>query len=140
MSYNPILFYLVVQIVPALALRSSFSVLWQAYILVGALCVCVCTSLLSFSFSFLKYIVMIMLLQLSHFFSPPYPSPPCTNSHPPAFPHFSPWDIHISSSASTFLTLFLTSPCLFSTYYLCFLFPVSFPPILLSPSPLITLM
>ena len=38
-----------------------------------------------------------------------------------------PWVIHISSLASTFPILFLTSPCLFCTYYLCFLFPLSFP-------------
>ena len=35
---------------------------------------------------------------------------------------------HISSLASPFPILFLTSPCLFCTYYLSFLFPVSFPP------------
>ena len=38
------------------------------------------------------------------------------------------WVIHVSSSASPLLTLFLTSPCLFCSYYLCFLFPVPFPP------------
>ena len=41
------------------------------------------------------------------------------------------WVIHVSSSASPLLTLFLTSPCLFCSYYLCFLFSVLFSP----PSP-----
>ena len=34
----------------------------------------------------------------------------------------------VSYLASPFPTLFLTSPCLFCTYHLCFLFPVPFPP------------
>ena len=42
--------------------------------------------------------------------------------------------IHISSLASTFPILFLTSPCLFSTYHLCYLFPVPFFPLSTSPS------
>ena len=50
-----------------------------------------------------------------------------------------PWVIHISSLASPFPILFLTSPCLLCTYQLCFLFPVPFPLSPLSPSPLITL-
>ena len=63
-----------------------------------------------------------MLLQLSHFFSL-YSPLPC-NPLPPSFPHLSscPWVIHISSLASPFPILFLTSLCLFYTYYLCFLF------------------
>ena len=75
-----------------------------------------------------------MLLQLSHFspFIPLCPAYPL----PTAFPSFSscPWAVHISSLASTFPKLFLPSPCLFSTYHLCFLFPVHFPPF--SPLPL----
>ena len=73
-----------------------------------------------------------MLLQLSHFH-------PFTQLHPahllpPTFPLSSscPWVILISSLASTFPTLCLPSPCLFSTYHLCYLFSVPFPP--LSPS------
>ena len=50
-----------------------------------------------------------------------------------------PWVVHIISLTSPFPILFLTSPCLFSTYQLCFLFPVLFPPFFLSTSPLITL-
>ena len=72
-----------------------------------------------------------MLLQLSHF-------PPLTPLHPAhptplTFPPYSscPWVILISSLASTFPIRFLPSPCLFSTYHLCYLFSVPFPP----PSP-----
>ena len=67
-----------------------------------------------------------MLLQQCHF-SPLYPSLPCTPL-PPSF--FSLVHVHgsyICSLASPFLILFLTSPCVFCTY-LCFLFPVPFPP------------
>ena len=87
---------------------------------------------LLFLFYFLRwllkiYILLIMLLQLSHF--PPFI--PFCPAHllPPAFPHFSscPWVIHTSSLAFTFPILFLTSPCLFSTYHLCYLFSVPFP-------------
>ena len=75
-----------------------------------------------------KYILLIMLLQLSHFFSPLYSSPPCTPL-PPLLLHLSscPWVMHISSLASPFTMLFLTSPCLYCTYQLYFSFPVPFP-------------
>ena len=73
-----------------------------------------------------------MLLQLSHFlpFTPLQPAHPV----PPTFPRFSscPWVIQISDLASTFSILFLNSPCLFSTYHLCYLFSVPSP---LSPPP-----
>ena len=79
--------------------------------------------------------LLIMLLQLSHFC-------PFTQLHPahhlpPTFPPYSscPWVILISSLASTFPTLFLPSPCLFSTYHLCSLFSVPFPPLSASHSP-----
>ena len=51
---------------------------------------------------------------------------------PPAFPSLSScsWVVHIRSLASPFPILILTSPCLFSAYHLCFLFPV---PILSPP-------
>ena len=88
---------------------------------------------------FFKYITLIMLLQLSYFspFIPFYPAHPLQ----PAFPPFGscPWVIHVSSLASTFPILYLTSPCLFCTYHLCFLFPVPFPPFFPAPSGLITL-
>ena len=49
---------------------------------------------------------------------------------PPAIPPLSscPWAVHISSLASPFSILFLTSPCLYCTYKLCFLIPLPFPP------------
>ena len=83
---------------------------------------------------FFKIYLLIMLLQLSH--SPPslhsiLPTPP---SHTPPYSSC-PWVILISSLASTFPTLFLPSPCLFSTYHLCYLFSVPFPPLSPSHSP-----
>ena len=74
--------------------------------------------------NFLKnYILLIMISQLSHFplFIPLHPTRPS----PPLISCL--WVVHISSLASTFRILFLTSPCLFCTYYLCFLSPVPFP-------------
>ena len=63
------------------------------------------------------------------FFSPLYSPPPCTPNPPSSLLPLSscPWVIHISSLASPFPILFLTSPCQFSTYHLCFLFRVPFP-------------
>ena len=77
-----------------------------------------------------------MLLQLSQFFplcSPP-PGMPLPSSNSP--PSSCPWVMHLSSLASPFPILFLTSPCLFCTYRLCCLFPVPFSP--LSPHPIPT--
>ena len=78
---------------------------------------------------------MIMLLQLSHF--PPFISLQHAYTLPPAFSPFTscPWVIHISSLASTCPLLFLTSPCLFSTYHLCYLFSVPFPSLSSSHTP-----
>ena len=90
---------------------------------------------------FFKYILLIMLLQLSQFFLPFIPLHPAS-PYPPAFPSplsSCPWVIHISSLASQFPILFLTSPCLFYAYQLCFLFPAPSPPFSLSPPPLVTL-
>ena len=84
-----------------------------------------------FIYFYFKIYLLIMLLQLSHFTPTPlHPAPPL----PPTFPPYSscPWVIHISSLTSTFPILFLPSPCLFSTYHLCYLFSVPFHP--LSPS------
>ena len=76
-----------------------------------------------------------MLLQLSHFppFTPLHPAYPL----PPTFSPFSscPWVIHISSLISTFPIPFLTSPCVPSTYHLCYLFSVPFPLLSSSYSP-----
>ena len=84
-----------------------------------------------------KYMLLIMLLQLSQYFPlcPPPLSIPCPSSNL-SLSSF-PWVLHVSSLASSFPTLFLTPVyCLFCAYQLCFLFPVPFPPF--SPSPLIT--
>ena len=64
---------------------------------------------------FLKYILLIMLLQLSHFFLPFISPLPCTPT-PTRIPQLlssCPWFVRISSPASPFPILFLTSPCLF---------------------------
>ena len=76
-----------------------------------------------------------MLLQLSYFFSPLFPSA-LYLPLPPSFPQLSscPCVIPVSSLASPFPTLFLTSPCLFSTYHLCYLHPVPFPPFCPAPA------
>ena len=68
-------------------------------------------------------------------FPPLHSTPSCLlHSHPPY--SSCPWVILISSLASTFPTLFLPSPCLFSTYHLCYLFSVPFPPLSPSHSPI----
>ena len=75
---------------------------------------------------------MLLVVPFSLLYSPL----PCTP--PPTYiPTFSscPWVILISSLASTFPTLFLPSPCLFSTYHLCYLFSVPFLPLFPSHSP-----
>ena len=75
------------------------------------------------------------------FFLPFIPLCPVSPLPPSSFPYLSscPWGIHVSSLASPFPILFLTSPCLFCTYHLCFLLSVTFPPFFPSLSPLITL-
>ena len=92
--------------------------------------------ILSTPFLFFWLYLLVMLLQLSHFcpFTQLHPSHPL----PPTFPPYSlcPWVILISSLASTFPTLLLTTPCLFSTYHLCYLFSVPFPPLSSSQSPI----
>ena len=79
----------------------------------------------------LTYILLLMLLQLCHFFSPLFPS--ALHTPPTSMPPLSscPWVVHSSYSASPFPKLFLTYPCLFSNYHLCYLFPVPFPPFFL---------
>ena len=74
-----------------------------------------------FTYPFFRYILLIMLLQLPHFFLSLHPAPPI----PPSFPHLGscPWVIHISYLASTFPILFLTSsiyfvPTNYASYYL----------------------
>ena len=88
-----------------------------------------------FIYIYIQIYLLIMLLQLSHFrpFTQLNPAHPL----PPTFPPYSscPWIILISSLASTFPTLFLPSPCLFSTYHLCYLFSLPFSPLSPSQSP-----
>ena len=88
------------------------------------------------------YFIDYSITGVPFFFSPLPPYALHTPSHhhtiTPSFPHLSscPWVIHISSLASPFPTLFLPSPCLFSTYHLCYLFSVPFPPLFPSQSPI----
>ena len=69
---------------------------------------------IEFCWLFFKYILLIMLLQLSHFFSPLFPSTlqPPLPLHPPTLSSC-PWVVHISSLACVFPILFLTSPVYF---------------------------
>ena len=97
--------------------------------------------------SFLILFIFVFLVFLNIFIDyaitvvpfPPLHSTPSCNPLPHTFlPHCScPWVILISSLASTFPTLFLPSPCLFSTYHLCYLFSVPSPPSP-PPTPLLT--
>ena len=77
-------------------------------------------------FRFVKVYFIDYAITVVPFFSPLSPCSTCTT---PSLPRFSscPWVVHISSLASPFPILFLTSPCLFCTYNLCFLFPIPFP-------------
>ena len=86
--------------------------------------------------SFFLIYLLIMLLQLSHFhpFIQLHPAHPLPHTFPPY--SSCPWVILISSLASTFPTLFLPSPYLFSTYHLCYLFSVPFPRLSHSQSPI----
>ena len=83
---------------------------------------------------FLKYILLIMLLQFSQLY-PFIPCPPCTLILS-AFPPLSSfqWVVLISFLNFLFPIPFLTSPCPFYAYQLCFFFRVPFPSYC-SPSP-----
>ena len=89
--------------------------------------------LMKFNFSTSFFNIFYWLCYYSCPISPLHSPPPCIPP-PTHIPPFSsdPWIIHVSSLASVFPTLFLTSPCLFSTYHLCYLFSVYFLP--LTPS------
>ena len=65
---------------------------------------------------------------------PALPGIPLPSSKTPLFSSC-PWVMHVSSWASPFPILFLTSSCLFSTYHLCYLLSVPFPPLSPSHSP-----
>ena len=77
-----------------------------------------------------------MLLQLSQYFSlctsPPSTLLPSSNLSPLSL---CPWVMRVSSLAFPFPILFLTSPCLFCSYPLCFLTPAPFSPLSSFPLP-----
>ena len=90
---------------------------------------------LTFTFYFLKYILLVMLLQLSHFFLPfipLHPAPPI----PPAFLNLVHAMGHTYKFFGFYISYIILNLPLFCTYNLCFLFPVPFPPF--SPLPLPT--
>ena len=86
--------------------------------------------------SFLKIYIYFIDYAITVVPFPPHSTPSCTPP-PSHIPRYSscPWVILVSSLASTFPTLFLPSPCLFSTYHLCYSFSVPFPHLSPSHSP-----
>ena len=94
---------------------------------------CSLEKVLFFKEYFIDYVITVV-----PFFSPLYPPLSCTLHPSSILPRSScPCVVLISSLASLFSILFLTSPRLFCTYQLCFLFPIPFHPILalLLPTP-----
>ena len=96
-----------------------------------------CLLIVSCVYLFLKICFINYTIKVVPFFLlfiPLHPAP----TLPPSFPNLSscPWVIHTSSLASTVPILVVTSPGLFCTYHLCFLFFVPFPA--LSPLPIPT--
>ena len=80
-----------------------------------------------------------MLLELFHFFSPLFPS----MLHPLTLLYSTPlsscpWIVHISSLASPFPILFLTSPTSILCLPIMLLIPYTFPPFFPYPTELIT--
>ena len=86
---------------------------------------------LCFCFFIFKYILLIMLLQLSHFL-PFIPLCPVSLPHPHSPLGSCPWVVHVSSLASPFPILFLTSPYFVPTIYASY--PCSFSPTAHPPS------
>ena len=87
-------------------------------------------------FSFFNYILLIMLLQWSQFFSfcPPPPRTPYSLRQSPH--HCScPWVMHISSLASPFPVLYFTYLWLFYNYLFVLLNPLTSSPIPLTTLP-----
>ena len=87
------------------------------------------------SFICLKYILLIMLLQLSHLFSPLNPpllcAPPPTSTPPPQFMSMG----YTYKFCGFSISYAILNFPLFCAYQLCFLFPVPFPPFSLLPLP-----
>ena len=86
-----------------------------------------CLFLFFLKIYFIDYAITVV--PLSPFIPSAWLTPSHLHSPPLVHVHVS----YISSLASTFPILFLTSFCIFSTYHLCCLFPVPFLPF--SPSP-----
>ena len=85
---------------------------------------------------FFKYILLIMLLQFSqfpHYYLPSALHPTTLQHSPPQFMSMGCTCKYLEFSVS--YTIFI-SPHLFYAYQLCFFFPVPFPHVLPSPSPL----
>ena len=84
----------------------------------------------SFFYIYFNYILLIMLLQLSQFFLLCLPLPRTPNS-PWHSPHLClcPLVMHVSSLATSFPTLYLTSPWLFCNYQFALLNPLTTSPI-----------
>ena len=91
------------------------------------ICLNVIISIL-FKIYFIDYAITFVLVFYPCF---PLPSTPIPSSNAPR--SSCPWVVHVSSLASPFPVLFLTSPCLFCTYQLYSLIPLFFP--LFSPFP-----
>ena len=95
-----------------------------------------CISMFIISIQILKIYFIEYALTVVPIFLPVPPSTWYPPFHP-SMPHLNscPWVVHISYLASPFPILFLTSPCLFCTYHLCFLIPEPFLPFSLFPLP-----
>ena len=91
-----------------------------------------------FALCFFVFLIFIDYAIIVVPFPPLHSTPPCPPPPSHITPPFSsyPWVILISSLASPFPILFLPSPCLFSTYHVCYLFSVPFPPLSPSQSPI----
>ena len=120
-------------------MRAGFVFATLCFMVIQILCVwwaCPCNSFYSSIRIFLKNIFYCLChYSCPIYFLPFIPLCSAPSLSPASLPLSScPWVVSISSLASPFPILLLTSPCLFCTYHLCFLFPVPFPPF--SPIPL----
>ena len=88
-------------------------------------------------FFFIYFILLYYAIWLSQFF-PPSPLPPSTpNSFRPSpYLRACPWVMHISSLATSFPILYLTSPWLFCNYLFVLLNPLTSSPISPHPPPI----
>ena len=86
-------------------------------------------------FSFKSIFYWLCHYSFPNFFSPVYPLALHLPTLQPSPLSSCLWVVHISSLTSLFPTQFLTSPCLFYAYQLCFFFPVLPPPHSFPPPP-----